>query len=235
MPDELDTALRLYYHEIAAEYDNYWTRRGKFFEPASNAVFHAQVHELGREVTRFAASLPHSDSVRVVDLACGTGWWTPYLARTIPDNGRVVTLDWSPAMLEVARERLQELELQDKVSYVQADAYNLPFAGNSFDGVLMGFWLGHVQTQRLPGFLQELKRILKPGGLILALEHAPSPGRPDEEVQNREFKNGHVRPVLKRRYSIEALRGVLEQIAQSGRASARITTRDLFVMGWAQV
>ncbi|NWJ45154.1 MAG: class I SAM-dependent methyltransferase [Chloroflexi bacterium] len=235
MNDQLDGAMRLYYHETAAGYDDYWTRHGKFYEPSSNAVFLAQVHELGREVTHFAASLPHTSGVRALDLACGTGWWTSQLARTLPSDAHIVALDWSSAMLEMAHARLLELELVEAVSLIRGDAYHLPFADHSFDGVLLSFWLGHVPAERAAGFMQKVKRVLRPGGHILVLESAPFPDRPDEEIQQREFKDGRVRGVLKIRYSPERLKLLLEEVAGVGKASARLTTRKLFVIGWAQV
>jgi|GEM_PF-1375266 len=235
MRDEQNEALRLYYDETAPEYDDYWTRRGKFFDPASNSVFLAQASELGREVTRFAASLPHNSGTRVLDIACGTGKWTAQIAKTLPEGAQTFALDWSAAMLNEARLRLEEDELLAKVSLIRADAYTLPFPNNSFDGILLGFWLGHVPATSALGFLSEVKRVLKPGGLILALEHAPFPGRPNQELQNRQFKDGRTRQVLKIRFSPTELKELLEKISAPGKANARLTTRELFVMGWAQV
>ncbi len=235
MLNEQDEALRLYYDETAPEYDDYWTRRGKFFDPASNAVFLAQASELGREVTRYAASLPHTPQTRALDIACGTGKWTAQIARTLPEGAQTFALDWSVAMLNETRLRLEEDELLAKVSLIRADAYTLPFPANSFDGVFLGFWLGHVPLDAAPGFLGEVKRVLKPGGLILALEHAPFPGRPNRELQNRQFKDGRTRQILKIRFSPTELKELLEKISASGKATARLTARELFVMGWAQM
>ncbi|MEI7556138.1 methyltransferase domain-containing protein [Candidatus Chlorohelix sp.] len=235
MIDQLDEAMRLYYHETAAEYEDYWTRHGKFYEPSSNAIFLAQVHELSREVTYFAASLPHTSGIRALDLACGTGWWFSHLARTLPSDAHIVALDWSSAMLEMAHSRLLELELVNGVSLLQGDAYQLPFDSHSFDGVLLSFWLGHVPNDRTAEFLQEVKRVLRTGGHILVLESAPFPNQSEEEMQQHEFKDGRVRGILKIRYSPERLKLLLEEVAGVGKASARLTTRELFVMGWAQL
>ena len=106
--------------------------------------------------------------MRALDLCCGTGKWTPFFARSLTDNGRVVAYDYSPAMLDQTRLRLEEEDatLLEKTLFVRGDAYYLPFASQTFDLVFFGFWLSHVPHERVEPFFEEIKRVLKPGGTL---------------------------------------------------------------------
>ncbi|HVH79825.1 MAG TPA: methyltransferase domain-containing protein [Stellaceae bacterium] len=91
----------------------------------------------------------------VLDLCCGTG----LLAAGAAARGAVVTaLDFSPAMLEVAR------STQPAIDFVEGDAETMPFAEASFDAVVSSFGVHHVP--RPDRALAEARRVLRPGGRI---------------------------------------------------------------------
>ncbi|MGO4120167.1 class I SAM-dependent methyltransferase [Arthrobacter sp. YAF16] len=100
---------------------------------------------------------------RILDAGCGSG----PLSAALSAKGAVVTgFDSSPAMLELARQRLGEsadLHLADL-------SRPLPFADDSFDDVVASLVLHYLEDWSAP--LAELRRVLKPGGrLILSVNH----------------------------------------------------------------
>lgn len=104
----------------------------------------------------------------VLDLAGGTGDLAALLARRVGPTGTVVVADINRSMLEVGRERLDDLGMVGALRYAQADAERLPFADNAFDCVTMAFGLRNVtQKERA---LESILRVLKPGGRLLVLE-----------------------------------------------------------------
>jgi ubiquinone/menaquinone biosynthesis C-methylase UbiE len=95
----------------------------------------------------------------ILDVAVGTGR-LPVAMAALPDfSGRVIGLDHSAGMLAVARQHLPTLPL------IQADAMRLPFAANSFEAVTCLEALEFVSEPKTG--LQELIRILMPGGILL--------------------------------------------------------------------
>lgn len=104
----------------------------------------------------------------VLDLATGTGDVALEVLRTRP-AARVTGADISPGMMEIGRARPGG----DQVTWVQADAMDLPFADDSFDAVTHGYLLRNVAD--IPTTLAEQIRVLRPGGWMAALEMSPAP------------------------------------------------------------
>jgi demethylmenaquinone methyltransferase/2-methoxy-6-polyprenyl-1,4-benzoquinol methylase len=96
---------------------------------------------------------------RVLDAACGTG----DLAIIAAKHGASVTgLDFSEQMLVRARRKAPELE------WLQGDLLQLPFPDDSFDAATVGFGIRNVED--LQRGIDELRRVLKPGGRLAILE-----------------------------------------------------------------
>ncbi|MBO6539107.1 MAG: methyltransferase domain-containing protein [Rhizobiaceae bacterium] len=88
----------------------------------------------------------------ILDLCCGHG----IVAAGLVKAGASVTgLDFSPAMLRIAREMVPQAE------FVEGDAMAMPFPDASFDGVSMGFGMPHVPDA--PAVMREARRVMKPG------------------------------------------------------------------------
>ncbi len=102
-----------------------------------------------------------------LDVACGSGKLTAELARLAGPSGRVVGLDFSPAMLEVARRQHPGIEFRE------GDALNLPFGAGEFDAVTMAFGLRNL-ADPVRG-LREMLRVLKSGGRAVVLEFVKPP------------------------------------------------------------
>jgi ubiquinone/menaquinone biosynthesis C-methylase UbiE len=103
---------------------------------------------------------------RVLELGCGAGGALVALARAVGSAGRVVGLDLSPRMIDLAAVRLGRAGLADAAELVVADASSVPFADASFDAVFMSFTLELFDTPEIPLVLTECRRVLRPGGRI---------------------------------------------------------------------
>ncbi|MBN3940908.1 methyltransferase domain-containing protein [Nostoc sp. NMS9] len=107
----------------------------------------------------------HSDS-QVLDLCCGSGQTTEFLAKT---SQNVTGLDASPKSLQRARLNVPE------ASYIEAFAEEMPFADNLFDVVHTSVALHEMQPQQLRKIINEVYRVLKPGGVFTLVDfHAPT-------------------------------------------------------------
>ncbi len=104
---------------------------------------------------------------RVLDVACGTGLVTAALVERW--GCRVVGLDQSEAMLERARSKAAaNPRLAARATFVEGEAERLPFADEEFDHLTFTYLLRYVDQ---PGAtLQELARVVKPGGTVASLE-----------------------------------------------------------------
>ncbi|MCL5115903.1 MAG: ubiquinone/menaquinone biosynthesis methyltransferase [Firmicutes bacterium] len=104
---------------------------------------------------------------RVLDVGCGTGTMTRLMAQYAGEEGEVVGIDPSEAMLSEARR--QETEAGSaRIRWVEGMAEHLPFDDNQFDGVTAQFSLRNM-TDWVQG-LREMTRVLKPGGRLVLLE-----------------------------------------------------------------
>lgn len=101
-----------------------------------------------------------------LDLACGTGDITFAEAAALP-AGRAIGLDVTHGMLQIAEAKRQAQRVTN-VSYTRADIMQMPYPDNTFDVVTGGYALRNVPN--LPLALQEIKRVLKPGARLFALD-----------------------------------------------------------------
>ncbi|MGD9097708.1 MAG: methyltransferase domain-containing protein [Desulfobacterales bacterium] len=103
---------------------------------------------------------------RVLEAGCGTGAQTAILARRNP-GAHITAVDIAADSLVAARQRLEAMDIAD-VAFRQADGARLPFAAHHFDHVFVCFVLEHLAHPE--SMLQELKRVLKPGGSLTVIE-----------------------------------------------------------------
>ena len=105
----------------------------------------------------------------VLEVAVGTGRNLPFY----PDGIRLTGVDWSPAMLAIARDRAAALERH--VDLRQGDAQALDFPGESFDTVVCALGLCAIPDDRRA--LTEMVRVLRPGGRLLLVDHVAASAR----------------------------------------------------------
>jgi len=107
-----------------------------------------------------------------LDLCCGSGDLAQLLARRVGATGQVYGVDFSPAQLAIAHQRTEREYPPPPISWVEADALNLPFEDNYFDCATMGYGLRNVTD--IPRCFSELYRVLKPGAKAALLDfHRP--------------------------------------------------------------
>jgi len=107
-----------------------------------------------------------------LDVCCGSGDLTRLLAQQVGATGQVYGVDFSPAQLTIARHRTP-VTRHLPITWLEADALDLPFEANTFEAATMGYGLRNVVD--IPRSLQELHRVLKPGATVAVLDfHRPS-------------------------------------------------------------
>jgi len=117
-----------------------------------------------RKAARMTGLVPGGSAL---DVACGSGKLTAVLAKIAGDEGRVVGLDFSPGMLEIARRDHSGIE------FVEGDALKLPFEDASFDASTIAFGLRNL-ADPVKG-LREMLRVVKPNGRAVVLEFVRPP------------------------------------------------------------
>ena len=116
--------------------------------------------------------------MKVLELGCGSGAFTTFIARAVGKMGKIYALDIQPKMLKKLKDKLSKDEHKDikNVELVNANAYELPFDNSYFDLVLVVAVLQEI-PDRIRA-LKEAKRVLKPGGILAVTEFFPDPDYP---------------------------------------------------------
>jgi SAM-dependent methyltransferase len=175
--------LASYYAQRAAEYERIYAK------PERQADLSALRVRIGR---MFAGR-------KVLELACGTGYWTEVIAA---GAAHVTAVDANEEVLAIARTKNVAPE---KVEFAVGDAYSPP-RNPGCNALFAGFWWSHVPLDRLDGFLDSALRSLGPGALIAFLDNRYVEGsstpvsRRDAQgnsYQSRKLDDGSVHEVLK--------------------------------------
>lgn len=104
-----------------------------------------------------------SNATHLLDAGCGTGQTSAFIKKNYPCH--VTSIDYHPTMVQRALKRFQKEQLS--IQLLQGSLENLPFPPNSFDIILVESVLIFTDSKKA---LKELKRVLKPNGVLLALE-----------------------------------------------------------------
>jgi demethylmenaquinone methyltransferase / 2-methoxy-6-polyprenyl-1,4-benzoquinol methylase len=103
---------------------------------------------------------------KILDVATGTGDFAIACAKLNPE--KIVGIDISEGMMQFGREKLKKLNLQHLITLEKGDAETVEFANESFDAIVVGF--GVRNFENLEKGINNLHRILKPGGSLIVLE-----------------------------------------------------------------
>lgn len=150
------------------------------------------LHSFGRDKAwrRRAVKLSGMKSgEEVLDVACGTGPLSE--AFLAAGASRVIGLDYTQGMLDIARRKAMRLPDQHRLEYVHGDAMELPFSEQSFDVVSIAFGIRNVADPEKA--FAEFARVLRPGGRLVVLEFA-EPGNPLVRMGNA-FYTRHIMPL----------------------------------------
>ncbi|MDJ0617165.1 MAG: bifunctional demethylmenaquinone methyltransferase/2-methoxy-6-polyprenyl-1,4-benzoquinol methylase UbiE [Calothrix sp. MO_192.B10] len=150
--------IRAIFDQIAPIYDrlNDWLSLGQ--------------HRIWKEMTVKWSGAKPGDTC--LDLCCGSGDLAFQLAQRVGKTGRVYGVDFSSAQLAVAKQRSLDKYPTPPITWIEADALQLPFDHNRFDAATMGYGLRNVTD--IPRSMREIHRVLKPGAKAAILDfHRP--------------------------------------------------------------
>lgn len=121
----------------------------------------------GRKYAKMA--LEHLSIVEgeiLLEVGFGTGHCLKRIAECVGQTGKVYGIDISSGMIEITKKRLEKAGLVNRVELFRGDAAFLPFDDNTFDAVFMSFVLEVFDTPEIPRALEQVKKVLKPGGRL---------------------------------------------------------------------
>ena len=193
--------LEKYYSKRAAEYEQIYEKPERQRELA---WLRGRVPEIYRGRT-------------VLEVACGTGYWTQHIARTAK---RVYAGDINETVLEIAREKPIP---PGKVTFLKADAVTLEGIPPGCNAAFAGFWWSHVKKSGVEQFVANLAAKLEPGSVVGILDNSWAHGsstpisRTDAEgntYQMRSLANGEKFEVLKNFPGREELAAAVRPVAR---------------------
>jgi 2-polyprenyl-3-methyl-5-hydroxy-6-metoxy-1,4-benzoquinol methylase len=160
--DELIANQIAYYRARAGEYDDNLRHLDRYVS-LGGSVAGRSGDEDGREVAILLEALQGMRPFdTVLELACGTGWWTQWLAQ----HARHVTaVDAAEEMLALNRDRVNAANVQ----YILADVFSWR-PDRQFDLVFFAFWLSHVPGDRFDAFWQLVGDSLVPNGRVFFID-----------------------------------------------------------------
>ncbi len=207
-----------YYRARAAEYEDWFLRKGRYDHGSEwNAKWFKEVEEVQQSLDRF------KPTGKILELACGTGWWTAYLAKY---TDHLTAVDASPEMLAINRQRVQG----SKVEYIQADVFNWKPKGR-YDVVFFGFWLSHVPPEKFEIFWDIVRSCLNPKSRIFFVDslRSETSGTTDHQIvkvgeamSRRKLSDGREFCIVKVFYKPSVLTAKLKDLGW--KVSVRTTT-----------
>jgi 2-polyprenyl-3-methyl-5-hydroxy-6-metoxy-1,4-benzoquinol methylase len=174
--DDAARALASYYAARAAEYENVYAKPER---QADLARLRYLVGDYFRER-------------RVLEVACGTGYWTLLLAGSAAS---VMATDVGEEVLAIARAKL----LRDGPGHAnvhRADAFDLSSVPGDFDAAFVGFWLSHVSRTDVNRFLHGLHSRLGRGARVMLLDNRYVQGSSTPIARTDAAGNSYQRRVL---------------------------------------
>ena len=180
---------------VADNMQTYYARRAAEYE----RVYQKPERQIELRALEAWLAVPFAGR-RVLEVACGTGWWTPHGAR---DAASWLATDINDETLAVARAKA----VPPCVRFGLADAYALEgLRGAPFGAAFAGFWWSHVSRPRLPAWLATLHAQLEPGATVVFIDNRYVEGsstpisRRDGDgnsYQQRPLDDGSTHEVLK--------------------------------------
>jgi len=166
--------------DVVHEQQLYYRKRAGEYDATSD-------HPDFREGQRLLAGLPLRGDV--LELACGTGRWTPLLAERADS---LTAVDGAPEMLAIARDHVGRPD----VRFVEADLFTWT-PSRQYDSVFFAFWLSHVPPALFAPFWARVASALRPGGHACFLDESDTAGHLEQDIPDPAV------PVARRRLGDE--------------------------------
>ena len=144
------------FHKVAQRYD------------VMNDLMSGGMHRVWKDAMVTTLNPPKNGAFTSLDIAGGTGDIAFRIVDASRGNARVTVLDINGSMLQVGRERAEKHGIADNLTFVEANAEELPFEDRSFDAYTIAFGIRNVPD--IPKALREAYRVLRRGGRLLCLE-----------------------------------------------------------------
>ena len=141
---------------------------------------------LGIDISWRRKAVRHLTSIKpklILDVATGTGDFAIEALKLNPE--KVIGIDISEGMLEMGRKKMHSRGYQ-QIEMMLGDSENLPFEGNKFDAIVVGF--GVRNFENLEQGLSEMFRVLRPGGKVVVLEFSKPSAFPFKQLYNFYFR-----------------------------------------------
>lgn len=135
----------------------------------------------------------HPDDI--LDVATGTGDLAISLSTLEPR--KIIGIDISDKMLEVGRRKISEAGLEKKITFRSGDAEKIPFSDQTFDAITVAFGVRNFEDLSLG--LREMKRVLRPGGIMMILEFSQPSSFPMKQAYH--FYSRFFIPLIGRKVS----------------------------------
>lgn len=121
----------------------------------------------------------------ILDVATGTGEFA--IESLVLNPRQIIGIDISEGMLDIGRKKIESRHLTSRIELQRADSENLPFPENKFDAVTVAFGVRNFED--LKRGIQEIYRVLKPGGTFVVLEFSKPARFPFKQLYNFYFNN----------------------------------------------
>jgi demethylmenaquinone methyltransferase/2-methoxy-6-polyprenyl-1,4-benzoquinol methylase len=109
---------------------------------------------------------------RVLDIGCGTGMLS---FRAVLQGAIVTGIDINPEMLEIAKKRIEEVEVKDKIEFLEMGVAEMDrFESDSFDVIMSGLCFSELSEDEISFTLKQVKRILRKEGKFLLADEIKS-------------------------------------------------------------
>lgn len=170
------------------------------------------LHAFGKRASRpLLEGLALAGGESVLEIGCGTGGTMVHVASR--HAVRLLGVDRMPEMLATARRRLRLCRLAGRCRVVRADAAALPFGTGSFDRVYAESAIAFQDEASAMGILDEARRVLRPGGLLVLNETLWLPGVPAAvkvQIHDRMVRLAGTPPACRRDWDAAAWRSAFE-------------------------
>ncbi len=194
MKKKLKVGINEYYSGRAKEYEELYKYGGTPASISDPEAYKSEAKIISKLLNKFIKG-------KIVDIACGTGYWLPYYA---PNCQEITLIDQSQKMLNECKKKIEGLGINKKCKLICDDFFNCGFEEKKFDMGLIGFFLSHCNDEQEKLFFDKMKKMLKIDGEMWFLDSAwneeRSKVRDKLGIQERELNDGRRFNIYKKYY-----------------------------------